>query len=102
MVCRAAAKDSNLLMNIGPQADGRLPDRAVAVTAEVGKQMAANGDAIYGTRGAGIVKNADGTETAKTTKDGKVFTITLRKGRFPIVAIDNVNGPAKGVSGANR
>ena len=102
MVCRAAAKDSNLLMNIGPQADGRLPDRAVEVMAEVGKWMSANGDAIYGTRGAGIVKNADGTETAKTTKDGKVFTITLRKGRFPVVAIGNVNGPAKGVSGANR
>ena len=85
MICRAAAKGSNLLMNIGPQADGRLPDRAVAVMAEVGKWMSANGDAIYGTRGAGLVKNADGTEIAKTKKGDKVLTIILRDGRFPTV-----------------
>ena len=86
MVCRAAAKDSNLLMNIGPDASGQLPAKAVEVMAEVGKWMEKNGDAIYGTRGAGIVKNADGSEVAKTTKDGKTFTITIRSGKFPEVA----------------
>ena len=85
MVCRAAAKDSNLLMNIGPDGSGQLPARAVEVMAEVGKWMSANGDAIYGTRGAGFVKNADGTETEKTTKGGKVFTITIKPGAFPVV-----------------
>ena len=86
MVCRAAAKDSNLLMNIGPDASGQLPAKAVEVMAEVGKWMEKNGDAIYGTRGAGIVRNADGSEVAKTTKDGKTFTITIRSGKFPEVA----------------
>ena len=85
MVCRAAAKDSNLLMNIGPDGSGQLPAKAVEVMAEVGKWMSANGDAIYGTRGAGIVKNADGSETAKTTKDGKTFVITIKKGNYPVV-----------------
>ena len=85
MVCRSAAKDSNLLMNIGPDGSGLLPAKAVEVMAEVGKWMAANGDAIYGTRGAGIVKNADGSETAKTTKDGRTFTITIRNGEYPSV-----------------
>ena len=86
MICRSAAKDSNLLMNIGPDGSGRLPERAVAVMAEVGKWMAANGAAIYGTRGAGLAKNADGTETAKTVKDGKTFVITIKAGAFPEVA----------------
>ena len=85
MVCRAAAKDSNLLMNIGPDGSGQLPARAVEVMAEVGKWMSANGDAIYGTRGAGLVRNADGTETAKTVKDGKTFTITIKAGGYPVV-----------------
>ena len=85
MICRAAAKDSNLLMNIGPDGSGQLPARAVEVMAEVGKWMSANGDAIYGTRGAGLVKNADGTETAKTVKDGKTFTITIKAGNYPVV-----------------
>ena len=85
MVCRAAAKDSNLLMNIGPDGSGRFPAKAVEVMAKVGPWMAANGDAIYGTRGAGLMKNADGTETAKTVKDGKTFVILIKAGEFPVV-----------------
>ena len=86
MDCSDAEKDSNLLMNNGPDASGQLPAKAVEVMAEVGKWMEKNGDAIYGTRGAGIVRNADGSEVAKTTKDGKTFTITIRSGKFPEVA----------------
>ena len=87
MICRCAGKDSNLLMNIGPDGSGRLPARAVEVMAEVGKWMRANGDAIYGTRGIGLVKNADGSETAKTKKGDTVYTITIPKGAkgFPTV-----------------
>ena len=85
MICRCAAKDSNLLMNIGPDGSGQLPARAVEVMAEVGKWMSANGEAIYGTRGAGLVKNADGTETAKTTKNGKTFAFTIKRGEYPVL-----------------
>ena len=87
MICRCAAKGSNLLMNIGPDGSGRLPARAVEVMAEVGKWMRANGDAIYGTQGVGIVKNEDGSETAKTKKGDVVYVITIPKGAkgFPTV-----------------
>ena len=87
MICRSAAKDSNLLMNIGPDGSGQLPAKAVEVMAEVGKWMSANGEAIYGTRGAGLARNADGSETAKTTKDGKIYTMTIRKGAYPVVEL---------------
>ena len=86
MICRSAAKDANMLMNIGPDGSGRLPARAVEVMAEVGKWMAANGEAIYATRGVGFTKNADGTETAKTRKGNTLYTITIEKGKFPVVA----------------
>lgn len=79
MICRCAAKGSNLLMNIGPDGSGRLPARAVEVMAEVGKWMRANGDAIYGTQGVGIVKNEDGSETAKTKKGERIYEITIPK-----------------------
>ena len=87
MICRCAGKDTNLLMNIGPDGSGRLPARAVEVMAEVGKWMRENGDAIYGTRGIGLVKNADGSETAKTKKGDRVYEITIPKGcaGFPTV-----------------
>ncbi len=89
MICRCAAKDANLLMNIGPDGSGRLPARAVEVMAEVGKWMRANGYAIYGTRGLGLVKNKDGSQTGKTRKGDKVFVITIPKGAagYPVVEV---------------
>ena len=87
MIYRSAAKDANFLMNIGPDASGRLPERAVEVMAKVGEWMAENGEAIYGTRGGGLVRNADGSETARTKKGDRVFVITIpneAKG-FPVV-----------------
>jgi hypothetical protein len=42
--------------------------------------MRANGDAIYGTRGVGLVKNPDGSETGKTKKGDRVYEITIPKG----------------------
>lgn len=90
MICRSAAKDSNLLMNIGPDGSGRLPAKAVEVMAKVGEWMEKNGEAIYGTRGAGIVKNADGTETARTRKGKVLYVITLKKGEFPRIEITHL------------
>ena len=96
MICRTAAKDSNLLMNIGPDASGRLPARAVETMAEVGKWMRENGEAIYGTRGLGLVKNPDGTETVRTTKDGKIYVITITPGVYPVVKTTEAKGDTQG------
>jgi len=54
MVARAAAKGSNLLMNIGPDGSGRLPAKAVAVLGEVGQWFGKNGESIYGTDAGGF------------------------------------------------
>ena len=86
MIVKSAAKDSNLLMNIGPDGSGQLPAKAVEVMGEVGKWMAKNGHAIYGTRGAGIVKNADGSLVAKTRKGDKAYAFTIRAGEYPVLA----------------
>ena len=86
MIVKSAAKDSNLLMNIGPDGSGQLPARAVEVMAEVGKWMAKNGHAIYATRGAGYVKNADGSQVAKTKKGDVTYTFTIKPGQYPELA----------------
>src|SRR5437762_8481505 len=44
------AKGGNLLLNIGPQPDGRLPAESVKRLHEIGDWMKVNGEAIYGTR----------------------------------------------------
>ena len=85
MLVRSAAKDSNLLMNIGPDGSGQLPAKAVETMAAVGKWMEANGEAIYGTRGAGFTKAADGTIVAKTRKGDKTCTFTIKPGAYPVL-----------------
>ena len=44
------AKGGNLLLNVGPDAKGNLPDTAVLRMKEIGKWMKVNGEAIYKTR----------------------------------------------------
>ena len=51
---RAAGRNANLLLNIGPQPDGRLPEGALERLREMGQWLARYGETIYGTRG-GIV-----------------------------------------------
>ncbi len=65
MVARAASKNSNLLMNIGPNGAGELPAQAVTVMKEVGKWFAKNGESIYGTTAAGVASGKDVVSTRK-------------------------------------
>ena len=68
MLVRAAGKNANLLLNVGPQPDGKLPARAVERLQAIGKWLEKNGETIYGTRG-GIVGPHDwGVSTQKGNK----------------------------------
>lgn len=53
LIARAAAKSSNLLLNIGPQPNGELPAAALDRLRGIGAWMDVNGESIYGTKGAG-------------------------------------------------
>ena len=44
------SKNGNLLLNVGPRADGTIPDAVQQVLRSVGAWLAVNGEAIYGTR----------------------------------------------------
>ncbi len=44
------SKNGNLLMNIGPRADGTIPDGVQQVLRSVGSWLKINGEAVYGTR----------------------------------------------------
>ena len=45
---------SNLLLNIGPDASGQIPAKAVEVFEGIGKWFEQNGDSIYGTKAGGV------------------------------------------------
>lgn len=44
------SKNGNLLINVGPAADGSIPDLQRAAMRELGAWLTANGETIYGTR----------------------------------------------------
>lgn len=65
LLVRAAGKDANLLLNIGPRPDGALPDEALHRLEEVGSWLKVYGETIYGTRGGDIPPKGWGVTTRR-------------------------------------
>lgn len=70
LLVRTAGKGANLLLNIGPQPNGELPEMALARLKEMGEWMKIYGETIYGTNGSPFGEQAWGTAT---TKDNRTF-----------------------------
>lgn len=65
---KAAGHNANFLLNVGPQADGRIQQEFADTLKKVGDWLLLNGESIYGTRG-NVITNQDwGTVTAKEKK----------------------------------
>lgn len=65
LLIRAAAKGSNLLLNIGPQPNGELPQAALERLKDMGQWMRRYGETIYGTTQGPIDEQPWGVSTAK-------------------------------------
>ncbi|MDR0973435.1 MAG: alpha-L-fucosidase [Prevotellaceae bacterium] len=68
LLIKAAGKNANLLLNIGPRPDGTLPDRSISLMKEVGEWMKANGETIYGTRAGSVAPHEWGVTMQKGNK----------------------------------
>ena len=71
-LAKAVSKNSNLLLNIGPRADGRLPEAALGLLKEIGQWMRVNGESIKGCGPGPLDEQAWGVSTAPIAGD-KVF-----------------------------
>lgn len=65
---RAAGRNANLLLNIGPQPNGELPALAVQRLQEMGVWTKQYGETIYGTRGGIVAPHSWGVTTQKGNK----------------------------------
>jgi alpha-L-fucosidase len=63
-----AAKGANLLLNVGPQPNGELPEVAIERMKAMGEWMAKNGESVYGTVAGDIPQHDWGCTTRKGDK----------------------------------
>lgn len=59
------SKNGNLLLNVGPDARGNIPEKSVEILSEVGKWLDKNGESIYGCGPANLGKPDWGRYTQK-------------------------------------
>ena len=74
ILVNTAGRNANLLLNVGPQPDGCIPEESVSRLAEMGKWLSANGETIFGTRATMLKPQPWGV---LTHKEGKIFLHVL-------------------------
>lgn len=65
LLVRAAAKGSNLLLNIGPQPNGQLPELSLQRLQAIGQWLKQYGESIYATRRGGLDEQSWGVSTER-------------------------------------
>jgi alpha-L-fucosidase len=65
-----ASKGGNYLLNVGPTAEGLIPDASVERLRDMGRWMKANGESIWGTQASPFAKTPWGRCTQKLTDGG--------------------------------
>ena len=88
------SKNGNLLLNVGPKADGTIPEQARAVLLQIGAWLQVNGEAIYGSR-PWVLYGEGPTKVKSSAKDtdNQAFTpedirYTTRNGVLYAIALE--------------
>lgn len=88
-----ASKGGNYLLNVGPTADGRIPDPSIERLRAIGAWMKVNGPAIYGTSASPFKRLAWGRCTRKTHADDTTLFLHVfnwpKDGRLVVPGLSN-------------
>ena len=72
-----ASKGGNYLMNVGPKADGTIPEESITRLREVGTWMKINGEAIYGTKASPLPILSWGRCTKKESGNNTILYLSV-------------------------
>ena len=80
-----------MILNVGPDATGRIPDESLAILDEIGRWMDRNGASIYGGgRAAGGPIEVDRPEYGRVTRSGDTYYFHLYEnalGPVPLMGV---------------
>jgi alpha-L-fucosidase len=93
-IVKAAGRNSNFLLNVGPMPNGKIQTEFADTLAAVGRWMAINGVSIYGTRGNLIAPKPWGVITKK---DKTLFIHLLKQPESTEILIPGLNEKVSGV-----
>lgn len=94
-----ASKGGNLLLNVGPDRFGRIPEQSVSALREVGQWLEHHGEAIYGTKAGPFTRTPFEGRCTVAEREGK-HTLYLHLHQWPESGMIRLNGLTTGVAGA--
>ncbi|NID06711.1 alpha-L-fucosidase [Luteibacter jiangsuensis] len=102
LLADVVSKNGNLMLNIGPRADGTIPQGAQDTLRSIGRWLTTNGEAIYGSKpwrvyGEGPTEVVGGTFQDTKTKPYTAKDFRFTTGNGKLYAIE-LGWPAKGAA----
>ena len=90
------SKNGNLLLDVGPEADGTIPDVQMDRLRVLGAWLQRNGEAIYGTRPwkRAVGETADGISVRFTEKGSTVYATLLSQPKTTTVTLKSLSPKA--------
>jgi len=90
------AEGGNLLINVGPDGEGRIPEIQQRPLRELGEWLRINGEAIYSTSpwSTRAAATADGDRVRFTQKAGAIYVVVLADELDPHLVVKGVTLPA--------
>ena len=95
-LAECVSKGGNMLLGVGPDANGRIDEKSLAVLREIGSWMRVNGESVYGCTNAQIPK----PEWGRYTKKGN--TVYAHVFEQPIGPLALTGLPADGIKSIRR